>query len=75
MKLSYTKKVTKYPQSIYPYKVKTTDALNYRTGPGTGYKIKGTYSKGTILTIISAKNGWGKMKNGYWVKLSYTRKI
>lgn len=75
VKLSYTKKITKYPQSIYPYKVKTTDALNYRTGPGTSYKIKGTYSKGKILTVVSAKNGWGKLKNGYWVKLSYTKKI
>lgn len=57
------------------YTAKTTDALNYRTGPGTSYKIKGTYSKGKILTVVSAKNGWGKLKNGYWVKLSYTKKI
>lgn len=80
VKLSYTSKVTKYPKTVSTagtssYKVKTTTALNYRTGPGTGYKAKGTYKKGTTVTIKSSKNGWGQMTNGYWIKLSYTKKV
>jgi len=74
IKLSYTKKITKYPQFV-PYKAKTTYALNYRTGPGTNYKKKGTFKKGTILNIVNSKNGWGKTKSGYWVKLEYTKRI
>lgn len=80
IKLSYTKKVTKYPLAVKAktssYKVKVnTSSLNYRTGPSTKYKIKGTYKKGKIVTIKSTKNGWGKMSNGYWIKLSYTKKV
>lgn len=74
VKLNYTKKLTTYPKFI-SFKVKTTDELNYRTGPGTSYTKKGVYSKGTILNIVNKKNGWGKTKSGYWVKLEYTKRI
>ncbi len=75
---SYLKKVTVYPKTVSTfksYKVKTKTALNYRTGPGTNYKKKGVYSKGTVRTIVAEKNGWGKTSTGYWIKLSYTKKI
>lgn len=78
VKSSYLKKVTTYPKTVTTfkkYKVKTTDGINYRTGPGTSYKKKGTYNKGKTLTIVATKNGWGKTSTGYWVKLSYTKKI
>lgn len=74
----YIKKTVTYPKTVTTfkkYKVKTTDGINYRTGPGTGYKKKGTYNKGTVLTIVATKNGWGKTAKGNWVKLSYTKKI
>ncbi len=74
VKLSYTKKTTTYPQFV-PYKVKTKTDLNYRTGPSAKYKRKGAYKKGKVLTIRNARNGWGKLGNGYWVKLSYTKRI
>jgi SH3-like domain-containing protein len=74
VKLNYTKKVTSYPKFI-SFKVKTTDDLNYRTGPGTSYKKKGMYKKGKTLTIVNKKNGWGKTSTGYWVKLEYTKRI
>lgn len=74
VKLKYTKKVTTYPKFI-SFKVKTTDDLNYRTGPGTSYKKKGMYKKGKTLTIVNKKNGWGKTSTGYWVKLEYTKRI
>ena len=74
VKSSYTTKVTTYPIFI-SYKAKTTTDVNYRTGPGTSYKKKGTYKKGKVITIKATKNGWGKMSNGYWIKLTYTKKI
>lgn len=83
IKLSYTSKVTTYPQKISSsgskvasskYKVKLTTNLNYRTGPSTKYTKKGTYKKGTTVTIKKTQSGWGQMTNGYWIKLSYTKK-
>lgn len=74
--LKYVKKVTKYPVTKFTsYKAKTTTAVNYRKGPGTSYKKAGTYPKGKKITITAAKNGWGKMSSGYWIKLSYTKKL
>ena len=58
----------------YPYSPKTTTRVNYRTGPGKNYKKKGTYSKGVKVTIKSAKNGWGRMDNGYYIYLKYVKK-
>ena len=76
VKSTYLKKLTTYPKIVFEsYKIKTTDVLNYRTGPGTSYKVKGTFKKGTILTIVEEKDGWGKTKSDNWVKLSYTKKI
>lgn len=58
------------------YRVKVTEKnLNMRTGPGTSYNVKGKIKPGTY-TIVQKKNGWGKLKtNGYWIKLSYTKKV
>ena len=57
------------------YKVKTTDSVNYRTGPGVKYKKVGTYKKGTKLTIVGEKNGWVKTKDGYYLYKGYTKKL
>ena len=74
--LKYVKKVTKYPVTKFAsYKVKTTTDVNYRKGPGTSYKKAGAYPKGRTVTITAVKNGWGRMSNGYWIKLSYTKKL
>lgn len=59
----------------YPYKAKTTTEVNYRTGPDASYTKKGTYKKGTIITIVSSKNGWAKMDNGYYLYKGYTKKL
>lgn len=61
------------------YTVKiTADVLNVRTGPGTNYDISDkepSVKRGEVYTIISEKNGWGKLKSGAgWIKLSYTNK-
>lgn len=54
----------------------TVDALNYRSGPGTNYKINGTIRDKGRYTIVEEKSGWGKLKSGAgWISLAYTRKI
>ena len=69
----YVKGISKYPKYV-AYKVVTSKNTAYRKGPGTSYKKKGTYGKGKTLTIVSWKNGWGKMKNGYWIYLKNTKR-
>ncbi|HHW94628.1 MAG TPA: SH3 domain-containing protein [Mogibacterium sp.] len=44
-------KPTEYPTSITG---KTTDALNYRTGPGTSYSVAGTFNSGTKVKITDS---------------------
>jgi hypothetical protein len=60
-----------------PYLVKvTTDALNYRSGPGTNYKINGTIRDRGTYTIVEELGGWGKLKSGVgWISLNYTKKV
>lgn len=59
------------------YKVKVTaSTLNYRSGPGTKYIVKGAIKKGEAYTIVEEKNNWGKLKSGAgWINLKYTQKI
>lgn len=76
IKLSYTSKAsgsTAVSSKAYKVRVSVT-SLNMRTGPGVMYKSKGKIKKGTY-TISQSKSGWGKVKsNGYWIKLSYTKR-
>lgn len=64
-----------------PYLVKVTaDALNFRKGPGTNYKIVGTIRDKGTYTIVEESAGkgatkWGKLKSGAgWISLDYTKK-
>lgn len=41
---------------------KTTDNLNFRTGPGTNYSIIASIPKGTVIDYYSESNGWAKVK-------------
>ncbi len=60
------------------FKVKvTTDDLNMRKGPGKNYKSVG-YCKPGVYSIsrMNVYGTWGKLKkNGYWVKLSYVKRV
>lgn len=60
-----------------PFTVKvTSDNLNYRSGPGISYAIKGTIKDKGVYTIIEVSNGWGKLKSGAgWISLKYTKKL
>ena len=62
------------------YKVKIIKAVNYRSGPGTKYKILGLLNANEIYTISAEEmNGptkWGKLKSDAgWVSLSFTKRI
>lgn len=53
---------------------KTTDALNFRTGPGTENEVIEVLRKGTSVRVSEIKNGWGKISyNGRtgWICLDY----
>ena len=41
---------------------KTTEYVNFRTGPGTNYSSKGVISLGTAVTVTEATNTWYKVK-------------
>ena len=62
-------------KAVTPYKAMASDDLNYRTGPGTNYSIVGTFNKGKILNVVGVSGKWFKLRNGYFVKSSYTLKI
>lgn len=54
----------------------TANELNYRSGAGVGYPVKGTVKKGEVYTIIEVKDGWGKLKSGAgWVNLKYVERL
>lgn len=54
----------------------TAKELNYRSGPGTGYKVLGTIRDRGAYTITERKNGWGKLKSGAgWIHLGYTKAL
>ena len=48
----------------------TVDGLNIRASASATGAVKGTYNKGTVVTILETKNGWGRTKYG-WVSLDY----
>ena len=48
----------------------TTDDLNIRRGPYTGFSSVGTYKQGEIIEILNQINNWGYTEKG-WVFLDY----
>lgn len=41
----------------------TASSLNYRSGPGIGFRINGQIRKNQVYTIVDEKKGWGKLKS------------
>ena len=39
-------------------------SLNYRSGPGTNYKVNGQVSLNQVYTIVKTSGNWGKLKSG-----------
>lgn len=48
--------------------------LNYRSGPGTSYKVLGNYPYGTKVTIYEKNGTWGRTDDG-WVNYNYVKKL
>lgn len=59
-----------------PYTVKVlVDSLDYRSGPGTDYKVVGTIKDKGVYTIVQEKDGWGQLKSKVgWILLENTKK-
>ena len=54
----------------------TTDVLNIRSGPDTGYTATGQIAGGGVYTITETQGSWGKLKSGAgWICLDYTTDI
>jgi hypothetical protein len=67
---------------ITPYFVKiTASLLNYRSGAGVNFPVKGTVKKGGVYTVVAESGGagankWGALKSGAgWISLDYAQKI
>lgn len=77
VKIGSTTTTTLTTSTNFSYVVQVTvDALNYRSGPGTNYKINGTIRDKGRYTIVQESNGWGKLKSGAgWISLAYTKKV
>ena len=50
----------------------TVDGLNIRASASTTGAVKGTYNKGTVVTILETKNGWGRTDKG-WISMQYVK--
>lgn len=59
------------------FKVRVTvDSLNYRSGAGVQYKVRGQITDGGVYTIVDQKDGWGRLKSGAgWINLKYTTRL
>jgi N-acetylmuramoyl-L-alanine amidase len=53
-----------------------TAVLNYRSGPGVGYKINGQVKGGEVYTIVEMAGSWGRLKSGAgWLNINYTKRL
>lgn len=69
------KEIEKKGFKAYTAKV-TANALNVRSGPGTGYKVVTTIKKNEVYTIVEEKNGWGLLKSRIgWISLKYVKLV
>lgn len=58
------------------YKVKVTHpSLRMRRAPNTQAEVYDLITDQGIYEIIDEANGWGQLKNGCWIMLSYTEII
>lgn len=55
-------------ETTYPY----GKGLNYRSGPGTTYKILGNYPKGTKVVVYEKDGKWARTDDG-WVNSYYLK--
>lgn len=74
--LTYTSPVVKNSTNnkykLGRYRVNSSIGLNVRTGAGTNYNKKKTYSNGTIFDTYQISGNWAKTPSG-WVCLDYAK--
>ena len=58
-------------RSHLKHTARTTCNLIYRDGPGTEYKKLGVFKKGTLINVVSVKDGWVRTKKGYYLSWKY----
>ncbi|MGC4376784.1 SH3 domain-containing protein [Fictibacillus sp. Mic-4] len=53
----------------------TASSLNFRSGPGTAYKLIGTLKKGTVINVLKQQGSWSNVKTSSaqlgWVSTKY----
>lgn len=66
-----------YAEAAVKSAVATTNGVNVRSGPGTGFKKIGMINKGSSHEVIEQRNGWAKLKISSktqgWVTESYLK--
>lgn len=61
------------PEVPKTYKVKVTHpSLRMRRAPNTQAEVYDLITDQGIYEIVDEVNGWGQLKNGCWIMLSYT---
>ena len=61
------------PETPKTYKVKVTHpSLRMRRAPNTQAEVYDLITDQGIYEIVDEANGWGQLKNGCWIMLSYT---
>lgn len=62
------------PEKDFLYKVKVMHpSLRMRRAPNTQAEVYDLIKDQGIYEIVDEVNGWGKLKNGCWIMLSYTQ--
>lgn len=57
-------------------KVKVTHpCLRRRVGPSTDSQVLSLITDFGVFNIFEEKDGWGKLEDGSWIMLSFTKKI
>lgn len=60
------------PKELYSIKV-THPSLRRRSAPSLSADVVGFITDEGIYKIYDEVNGWGKLENGDWIMLSYTK--
>lgn len=64
------------PEEPKGYTIKVTHpSLRMRVAPSTQAEIVGHICDQGIYKIVDEVNGWGKLENGNWIMLTYTKAI
>ena len=67
-------KENKQPTTLYSVKV-THPSLRRRSEPEVADNIVGLISDKGIYNIYAEVGGWGKLEDGSWIMLQFTKKI